>query len=198
MIRSSNKSDHEARQDFYPWCEHCTLSAYSCHRPTPAGTPGRVGSSPVFPWVATSLDSFYRLKQSWTQEERLATLLGCIYRLKRSWYHWIRVKLCDGWKPQHSNVSFSNSILQSVRIPWQGYRSSCRRKQTGRGTVPLASPHSTGAAAFLSALSIELHVRLHLNKSILLLKKWLENIGCDHVFLCYNIHFSSTQEHCFS
>lgn len=44
------------------------------------------------------------------------------------------------------------------------------RKKRGRGTVPSDSPHSIGAAAFLSALSIELHVQLHLNKSILLLK----------------------------
>lgn len=58
--------------------------------------------------------------------------------------------------------------LQS-RIPWQGYRSNCKKKK-GRGTVPLDSPYSIGAAAFLSALSIELHVQLHLNKSILLLK----------------------------
>lgn len=54
-------------------------------------------------------------------------------------------------------------------------------------------PLTTGAAAFLSALSIELHVRLHLNKSILLLKKRLESIGFDHVFLCYHIRFSTPQ-----
>lgn len=43
-------------------------------------------------------------------------------------------------------------------------------EKRGRGTVPLDSPYSVGAAEFLCALSIELHVQLHLNKSILLLK----------------------------
>ena len=55
-------------------------------------------------------------------------------------------------------------------FPGRATGTAAGEKRRGRGTVPLDSPYSIGAAAFLSALSIELHVQLHLNKSILLLK----------------------------
>ena len=55
-------------------------------------------------------------------------------------------------------------------FPGRATGAAAGEKRRGRGTVPLDSPYSIGAAAFLSALSIELHVQLHLNKSILLLK----------------------------
>lgn len=73
----------------------------------------------------------------------------------------------------------------SIQIdPLAGLQEQLQEKKERQRMVPLASPYSTGAAAILSALSIELHVPSHLNKSILLLKKWLKTIGSAHIFLC--------------
>lgn len=68
--------------------------------------------------------------------------------------------------------------------PLAGLQEQLQEKKERQRMVPSASPYSTGAAAILSALSIELHVPSHLNKSILLLKKWLKTIGSAHIFLC--------------
>lgn len=38
---------------------------------------------------------------------------------------------------------------------------------------------------------------LHLNKNILLLKKWLKTVGFDHVYLWYHIHFSTPNHSAF-
>lgn len=42
-------------------------------------------------------------------------------------------------------------------FPGRAVGAAAGEKKRGRGTVPLASPYSTGAAAFLSALSIAFH-----------------------------------------